>query len=239
MKKGFLLALSLVAASFTSSAATISFTSTVPVTLTSWDSYLGGGTQVAQLAVQQFNSAWGTLNSVAFSLSSTFNGQTTLACFTGSCTFGPVSQSVKVTTYSPLSGNPALVVTNPTQTILAGGKGGTLILNGPSGTQIYNTTGSDSDSIGANSDAAMKTAFTGLGTVAIDVDAIGAISTTVSGGTGNGGGFSSANASFEVTYDYTVPPPPPPPVDEVPEPTTMALAGTALLGLGLMIRRKA
>ena len=49
----------------------------------------------------------------------------------------------------------------------------------------------------------------------------------------NLGTASVLGATLDVTYDYTVPDPNP-----IPEPSTMAIAGSALLGLGLMLRRK-
>jgi len=75
-------------------------------------------------------------------------------------------------------------------------------------------------------------AYEGLGTLTLTGNA--STSTTISGGPVTGGTVTgSASANVTVIYDYTVPPPP----SSTPEPATMALFGSGLVGLGLIRRR--
>jgi len=73
--------------------------------------------------------------------------------------------------------------------------------------------------------------FIGLGNVTFDLAAIATTTTSSTGGNFTAGQITDADGGVTVTYDYS-----PPPV--IPEPGTLSLFGTGLLGLAGMLRYK-
>jgi hypothetical protein len=81
-----------------------------------------------------------------------------------------------------------------------------------------------------NSDSSTFGTYTGEGNFSFTVDTLTGL--LVSGGGGGGGGTNSTSgvANATVTYDYVIP-------SGTPEPATMLLFGSGLLGLGILRKR--
>ncbi len=70
----------------------------------------------------------------------------------------------------------------------------------------------------------------GGGTITLDVGALALVSTTISSGNGSSQNTTLAGESVTVNYNYTS-------ASSTPEPATMVLFGSALIGLGLLRKR--
>jgi len=74
--------------------------------------------------------------------------------------------------------------------------------------------------------------FIGNGTLTYDLSTTTGLLSDITGGNYTTGQTTYANANFEITYDYEPPP------SGTPEPGTLSLFGTGLLGLAGMLRHK-
>lgn len=200
---------------------TLTFSDTHAPQLTDWHD--------SSLAINQFDPALGTLNSINVTLEGNIFGDIKLentgsepATITGSlkANIDLLTGSILITQVLPLS----------THVFNAATFDGAIDFGGTSGVTFGDLTASDSKSV--NVPVADWAAFIGLGNVSFTLDALGK-----SGATGGGNAISQfitlADAGVTVTYDYG------PANNEVPEPATMLLFGTGLAGLaGLRLRRK-
>jgi hypothetical protein len=146
-----------------------------------------------------------------------FSGQT--QAFTSATASIPVSASLVTTATS----------TTASETVTAGPIAGTI----GSAFADYafpgnSATASSTDTVGSG----LFSEFIG-GTNAVDINVVGNIGSYAgTAGTGtNFGGSAVVGALVTVEYDYTT-------VSSTPEPTTMLLFGSALVGLGVMRKRK-
>ncbi len=207
----------------------VSYTSTVPLTTTNYDIN-------ATPSIPLFNPSLGTLNSVEIAISGTGTMVVTFQNTSSS------SEKVNAAGFSYLTldsqlagGNTAisnllesydsdsgffaeLTGSYPTQYTVA--KGGIKVF--PS----FDLTGSYSDTF-TGADLAD---FTGIGNYNLDFDTSSGTIMTVNGTNYLATFVSPVGASVTVTYDYS------PPV--IPEPGTLTLFGTGLLGLAGMLRYK-
>ena len=76
------------------------------------------------------------------------------------------------------------------------------------------------------------TSFIGLGLVTFDLSAFATTTTSSTGGNFTAGQITDASGGVSVEYDYNPPP------TGTPEPGTLTLFGTGLLGLAGLVRRK-
>jgi hypothetical protein len=218
-----LVALALLVAAPVAFANIVSYSGSIAPELTNFPPPPATGT------VQQFNPSLGTLNSVQITLAG--GGMTDLTV----SAIDPASPTVFTALFTDL----ALELTDPSDADVA-----TLenMSGGPSVSPLHPITvvfGSPYDSgvdtlaglAGSQTLNSNLSSFIGLGDVTFDL--AGAANTTESftGGDFTAGQTTNAGAEITVTYDYSTGP-------VVPEPGTLSLFGTGLLGLAGMLRRK-
>jgi hypothetical protein len=213
-------ALGMALAVSTAQAATISYSDTVPSQQTNFND---------SFDVPLFNSSFGTLTSIKFTLSGTVTGSIRLENFGSAQTVGS-TLSATLTLYRP---GPAtmIVVTTPLANVTDNFTtfDGTIDFGGTSGKFYPNVSQSDSDSAVLTS-LSDRTLFTGIGNIILPVNA--AALSFASGG-GNTISQFNTNADATLTIEYTYTP-------AIPEPLSLSLLGAGLLGLGLVrVRRKA
>jgi hypothetical protein len=220
-----LLAVTIVAAASVAHADTIvSYTTTVPMQTTDLSSV------TATPAIPEFNTSLGTLNSITISYTGSENSAFTLTnTAAGSETF-KFSESLffeldntDASIDSDVNGLAPELDNVPLTTI-------TLAHNGTRNFGPFINSNVQSETI----TGAELADFEGAGNLG-DFLISTLTGTTFLGGGGNIKltGTTTAGGSVEVTYDYTAAPPPP-----IPEPGTLGLFGTGLLGLAALLRRK-
>jgi hypothetical protein len=210
MKKLLFAAAALMAASISSFAANVSFTGSFGPTTTTFQT---------NTPLSKFDPALGTLTSIMFSITGTSNGSVAVTNTSGFDDFYNVNIATTLRLRTPA--NVILTQVVPT-------------FNDPSFFVANNTTGTDSGfSPPLTNSSTITSGFAAYigpsgapGTVNFNVFGTGA--STASGATPNS--VSSTTSAFgtdSITYNYTAP-------TGTPEPATMGLLGSALLGLGFL-----
>jgi len=229
MKKVFAVA-AIAAVGVVAQADTISYTNTISATLTDW---------VGQYNVlTQFNPALGTLNSVQLSLVAGLS--TTLGVINGAATssHGTASTEVQLSVDgTPLSTSESVLynVANPvvdyfsrtfSYNLVAGGStnSSTIGTDTTSRTSFYYANGS------SITDSGILGALTGTGTVQLPVTSVTQTVLKNTGGNTTASQVTYADLQSIVTYDFNPAP--------APEPSTFAMIGTGLAGLGMVFRRR-
>jgi cell wall-associated NlpC family hydrolase len=226
-----LLALALLAVAPAAKADTITYNANVPTTLTDFST---------QVSLPEFNPSMGTLNSVTFTVAG--SGTTNVTVTNTNTT--TISQVVKLGTTVDIAVTDDATsgsIIDDTAILVKDLSGSPYVwlnkspLNGnvpPHGviSYVYNSgalTLADTPGIetGDNSD------FIGVGNLLYDVNTTTYTDLQFSGGNDNETQITNTDATVSVTYDYT-------PGSVIPEPGTLVLFGTGLLGLAGMLRRK-
>ena len=220
MKKVLFVAAIGVAAVAAKADSIVSYTNTIPSTLTDWTNVV---------SFTKFNPALGTLQSVYVQVGSAFS--TTL----GVTNTGTSASSGSAQTTLTLNLNDTTGVFGYGTGVQSLGNyssssyGYSLSAGQGTASGLINAHNNDLADNGTTTDSTILSDFTGTGTV--DETAWTFTQTFIgnSGGNTSSSQVTDANAKFIITYDYIVP---------APEPSTFAMIGSGLAGLGLMIRRR-
>ena len=196
----------------------ISYTNTIPSTLTDWTN---------NVAFTQFNPSLGTLVSMSVKASTAFSTYLTVTN-TGVSSSTGTSKTDLTLNFTGAddifgTGGPAaideLLTTNVPFT-LSGGDGLTV---GPiSKSHSVSNTGITDSGILAD--------FTGTGVVDYTASTYTVTDLSTANGNTSSSQVTDASGTFIITYDFAPAP--------APEPSTFAMIGSGLAGLGLMIRRR-
>lgn len=191
------------------------------VSLTNWTKFL---------TVAQFNPSFGTLLQVDITLDGIVNGNARFESEDASPTAVTMNLQALLTLKDPL--NNTLVTTLPVVSSVdnAAASDGVFDFGGASGKTYTNVTGTNSTSVTLTAPGSLAP-FTGLGTITASLFAAG---TSVGSGGGNlTTSFNTrAAGSMSVTYTYDNG------ITATPEPGTIGLLGSALLGFGFFGRKR-
>jgi hypothetical protein len=198
-------------ASTPATAATISFSDSIPLASTSWSS---------SVTVSKFDPSLGTLNSITFELDGHVEGGAKFESLDSSPTTVTMNLTADIELQRPDTST--IVITTPlVQTVdSVTAYDSVLDFGGTSGKTYAGLSADDSDSAVSPPPASDLVLFTGLGNITLPVEAKGA-----SSGSGAGNLIlqfnTSASADVKVTYDY----------EPIPEPSTLGLLSMGIMGL--------
>jgi len=231
MKKTLIIATLGIAAMCAKADSTISYTNAISSTLTDWSQ---------NLALTKFNTSLGTLDSVEIYLNTSFATTLNVTNTGSSASSGTASTVFTITV------NPSALGT--TETALFGGSP-TMSFNSQAYSYSLSAGAGTStgvlgiDTTSTRSYTPYYTADSGLitsGSVFTDLQGTGVVDllstthtttdTVNSGGNTSSSQVTDAGLTAVVVYDYTAAP--------TPEPSTVAMIGTGLAGLGFMFRRR-
>jgi hypothetical protein len=201
------------------SAGSVTYYGTIGSSLTDFSGSTG--------TVQQFDPSLGMLTSVQISLA---GSGTTVLTVTNNNISSPTNFSALFTDLTLTLTDPGDADVDTIQAMYGGPTipgGGLIVVNGTP----YN---SGIDTMGGAPGSQLLTSnlgsFIGLGNVTFDLAGAAITTESFSGGNFTAGQTTNAGGEVTVTYDYTQ--------SGIPEPGTLSLFGTGLLGLAGMLRRK-
>jgi hypothetical protein len=217
-----LIVLALVVAASVARAGSVSYSATVPTTLTDYST---------QISLAEFNPSLGTLDSVTFTVNA--SGTTNVTDTNSSTSSTSKVYEMGTTVYFAVTDDAtsgSIIDDTETLDYILTGTPYTTLSKSPLTGHIYNSgvqtlAGTPTIETGDIFD------FIGVGSLLYDVDTTTLTDLVFTGGNNTESQATNVGATVTVTYDYTNNSPP-----VVPEPGTLGLFGTGLLGLAGLVR---